>query len=311
MTSCFSAREEPKPTSVEAPIPGPVIAPKLGKDPNLLRVVKLTTQADQILREAWWVVAGERRTALRSAFGKVHRAALSAMDERLASKGIFRCDRYLFKSRPGSEWGGAFFEKCSEKEPERELASWTSEGARKARVEFVSSNLEEVLGLNVAIFGKRVSCRLSWSESEIIEELSCPGWEQDRNGQIVRLDVLSYSREGGRLLKLRGKVLENLSPVRKIEADVPLEGKIVVTETELNAPAPEPPPKPAPATAERAAVPPAAEDGQSGSPQAEAVDPDVLRARMQEMDPYSQPLPAPDFIPPPPVPPPSPDGEGR
>ena len=37
-------------------------------------------------------------------------------------------------------------------------------------------------------------------------------------------------------MSLRGQILEQLQPVRKIEADVPMEGKIVVTETDLQAP---------------------------------------------------------------------------
>lgn len=251
------------------------------RDADLLRVVKLAVQADQVQREAWWVISTERRPAPKSAFGKLSRAALWALDGRLTTKGLFNCESYLFKKddkTPLGPWSGTFSEKCG-KGPEKQLAVWRGTGPRSARVEFSPANLGEVLGLGSSIFGKPLSCEISWTENEILSVLSCPNWEQDRGPQIVRLETYEYRRDEGNLLKLKGKVLENLLPVRKIEASVPLEGKITVVETELNPPEPDPARPPAPPTPPSGKKSVAA-PGAAPAPGAPApVDPDLLLKR--------------------------------
>lgn len=246
LSGCFG---EPKTSS--APPPPAAIAPvrvppkirpnpPSSRDPELLRLVKIATQADQIQREAWWVVSNERKSALRSPFGKLQRAALSGLDERLASKGIFQCDKYVFqKGALGALWSGQFSENCDPRNGLRDIATWTLTGAQRGRVEFNPANLGEVLGMGASIFGRRMSCEISWDEKDIIEHMSCPNWEQDRETHLIRLETYEYHRNKGQILKLKGKVLENLTAIRKIETEVPLEGKITVVETELNAPSPQ------------------------------------------------------------------------
>ncbi|MBX2986326.1 MAG: hypothetical protein KF802_00380 [Bdellovibrionaceae bacterium] len=242
-------RSDPRPV----PPPEARAAPKAVRDPRLLQMVKLSVQADQILREAWWVLAGEKLPAPRSVFGKVQRAALLRLDGRLATKNVFRCDRYEMKITEKPSWSATLAETCVKNSP-REFAVWTLESPTSARVEFSPQHLEEVLGLGTSVYGRRLTCRLRWSGEAVLDHLSCPQWEQDRRHQLLRLEVFEYKREGQALLRLRGRILENLQPVKKIEADVPLEGKIVVTETELAPPiavpaapvktaTPNPPPK--------------------------------------------------------------------
>lgn len=244
LCGCFKTSVEEKPAVEPAAAP-PVAAARTAKpatpprDPNLLRITKIALQADQVQREAWRVIADERRGPLRSAFGKLQRAALMALDERLSSKGMFECDRYVHRVNPGASWSATFSEICA-KDGGREIATWTTIAPSRARVEFVPQNLREVLGTGASIFGRKMTCELSWGENDVLDELSCPGWEQDRGTQIVRLDTFRYRRNQGQLLSLKGKLMENLVAVRKIESEVPLEGKITVTETELNPPKPDP-----------------------------------------------------------------------
>lgn len=219
--------KSPTPSATEAPVRGG--APR---DPELLQVVKVALQADQVVREAWWVVSGERRPAPRSPFGKLQRAALLHLDGKLATKGIFSCDSYEML-REGSLI--AFSENCV-RGSAREIARWTKLSPSSAQVEFRPEHLSEVLGLNTSVLGKRLRCELRWDGSSTLTWLSCPVWEQDRGEQLIRLTRMDFRKEGGSILSLRGQVLEQLQPVRKIEADVPMEGKILVTETDLQAP---------------------------------------------------------------------------
>ncbi|MBX3040509.1 MAG: hypothetical protein KF789_07385 [Bdellovibrionaceae bacterium] len=220
----------------EAPAPTTPPVLKHTRDPQLLQVVKIGLQGDQVMREAWWVVSGERRMAPRSLFGKLHRAALFALDGRLATKGIFSCDQYVMKQDdPSDSRSKTFYETCV-KGQEKRIARWTLLSPMSAKAEFFPENLSEVVGLNASIFSKRLECQISWDSHGILTILRCPNWEQDREGQLIRLTRMEYEKDAGQILRLRGQVLQQLQPVRKIEADVPLEGKIIVTETELSAP---------------------------------------------------------------------------
>lgn len=224
-----------------SPVKGPgapVITLEAKKDKplggeDLLQIVKLSIQADQIMREAWWVAVNERRSAPRSVFGKLQRAALLVKDGKLATKGIFSCDQYE-KRVDNSEqprWM-SFYETCV-RGREKKIAEWRFEATGAASVEFFPENLAEVVGFNSSVLAKRFTCHLTWEVSGLLSSMTCPQWEQDHQGQTIRFSRMEYRRGDRSLLTLRGQVLKELQPIRKIEAEVPLEGKIVVTETEL------------------------------------------------------------------------------
>lgn len=231
----------------------PAVPPR---NPDLDRIAKLSHQADQIAREAWWVATSEKLGVERSPFGKLKRAALMALDGRLSSKGRFACDRYLVVPLPGLAKNFEISEFCNTKAAPKKFAAWTITGPHSAKVEFEPANLGEVLGLGASIFSKRFSCELVWTDSDVLDSMKCPHWEQDRgNSQVVSWQTFDFHRGAGNVLMLRGKVLENLQAVRKIEADVPLAGKIVVTETVTQAPPEEKKPPEAKKQAAQASAP--------------------------------------------------------
>lgn len=217
------------------------------KDKTLNVIARYFEKADAIHREAWWVLAAERRPVGKSPFGKVQRALLSSQNMKLSNKSIFRCDRYLVKrdvmSLHGYPQRAEIFEKCSEKIEAKKIAQFDASRANEIQVVFFPENLEEILGLGATVINKSIQCTLRGNDREQLVSLKCQDWAQERSKEhMIRLDVYDYEMEGRNLIKLRGKVYENLSESRKIEADVPVEGKIFVTETELYPPEPSPEP---------------------------------------------------------------------
>lgn len=324
LTSCFWRTEKgPAPTNQPSPslpsTPTSVTVPK--KDRSLEIFAKYFEQADAIHREAWWVLTAERRPTGKSPFGKVQRAILSSEGAKLPNKSAFRCDRYIFKrdilGASGYPQKGEVFEKCLEKEAAKKIAEFFSSSPTNIEATFLPENLEEILGLGATVLNRPIKCSLKGNESEQLEQLKCIDWAQDRtNSQMIRLDEYDYTRSGKNLIKLRGKVYENLTDTRKIEADVPMDGKIIVKETELYPPEPIPSVAPtgkptgpkSPSPPERAANapplelrpeeirPPEAADistipippprKESTSPEnALEVDPDVLMQQQQQQSP--------------------------
>lgn len=272
------------------------------KDKTIANWTRYFAQADGIHREAWWVLTSEKKPVGKTPFGKVERALLSSENIKLSNKSLFRCDRYVVKrenlSAQGFPQKMEILEKCSEKQAGKKIADLSSSKPGEVQIIFYPENLEEILGLGPTILTKHIECTLLANDNGALTSLKCKNWSEDRTKeQMIRLDTYDYQKEGKNLIKLRGKVYENLSDIRKIEADVPLEGKIEVTETELYAPVEEKPsPTPAPGKkslktgASGSAESGVPEDQQrspnkpqsaQGAPDTPAVDPDVMRGRLQ------------------------------
>lgn len=256
LASCFS-REEKKTSPVEeAPkaVQKVIIPPKedaSSKDKSLDVFARYFEQADAIHREAWWVLTNERPPVGKSPFGKVQRALLASQNIKLTNKSMFSCDRYLVKrdvlGANRFPQKAEIFEKCSEKVAAKKIAEFSAPSLKEIQATFFPENLEEILGLGATVLNKHIQCTFNGDEQGQLQKLKCKDWSQDRTKeQMIRLDVYDYEKAGKNLIKLRGKVYENLSDTRKIEADIPMEGKIYVTETELYPPEPTPTPKPSP-----------------------------------------------------------------
>nr|BFD66690.1 hypothetical protein HAGR004_17120 [Bdellovibrio sp. HAGR004] len=241
LTSCFGKEEETPVVTPQKVVK--VLTPKAdeaaNKDKSLEWMVRYLSEADGIHREAWWVLTAARPPIGKSPFGKAQRALLASQNIKLTNKSLFRCDRYLVKrdvlGLAGYPQKGEIFEKCSEKTEAKRLASFDVPKDGELNLIFYPENLQEVLGLGASILNKQIHCSLRGRDK--LESLNCKDWAQDRSKeQMIRLDVYDYQKSGKNLIKLRGKVYENLTDIRKIEADVPMEGKITVLETELYAP---------------------------------------------------------------------------
>lgn len=262
LSACFSREERPQ--SVKAPAPVAMkkateTPPVPHRDKSLDVLVRYLGEADSIHREAWWVLNNERPPVGKSPFGKVQRAFLASQNIKLTNKSLFRCDRYVVQKMPGSAaqfpQDFSIFEKCSEKIAAKKIASVKMMNEREVQVLFLSENLEEILGLGATVLSLHIECSLRGDGQGHLQKLTCKDWAQDRSReQMIRLSVYDYEKAGKNLLSLRGKVFENLTDIRKIEAEVPLDGKIFVTETELYPPEPTPTPKASPAATAKPVV---------------------------------------------------------
>ena len=236
----------PRPKGVDVRPVSEASTAKFGKDENLEELIRYFEQTDAIHRESWWVLSEERRSPGRSPFGKVQRALQSFQKIKLSNKSLFRCDRYQLKKEILGPKGFPLridvFEKCSEKTRAKLIAKVFSEKSKLVEVSFFPENLEEVLGLGPSVINKTIVCNIFGNESGQVNQFNCSDWAQDRSKeQMIRLDTYEYQRTGNKMIKLRGKVYENLTDTRKIVADIPLEGKIEVVETELYPPQDEKP----------------------------------------------------------------------
>jgi hypothetical protein len=230
-------------------------------DKEFEKISRWFEQMDAVLREALWVVKKERPPLGKSIFGKMQRALLVEMKQRLSNKSLFRCDVYTMSlrtngspSRKGDGPTGVpqtaeVFHRCNSRESFAKFGEWRHLKPDELEIDFQASNLSEVLGIATGIFNPKIHCKLKSNDAGLIQNFSCENLMMDYNpakNQVLKFKRFEFSKSGQQILHLQADVLENLEAVRKIEADVPIDGAILVTETVLKAP-PQATPVPTPA----------------------------------------------------------------
>ncbi|MBS1971591.1 MAG: hypothetical protein JSU04_14870 [Bdellovibrionales bacterium] len=212
-------------------------------DREAQKILHWFEQMDAIFRESLWVIRKERAPQGKSIFGKFQRALLVDMKQKLSNKSLFRCDVYSM-TRNVSGLGGVpqnaeVMHQCNTKESFIKIGDWNHAKDTELTMNFRGGNLSEVLGFTTGILSPRISCKLKSSENGIIENFSCDGFMIDYNpakNQVLRFNQYEYQKNSKNMLYIKAEVLENLDPVKKIEVNIPMEGKITVTETVLQQP---------------------------------------------------------------------------
>lgn len=210
---------------------------------ELQKILHWFEQMDAIYRESLWVIRKEKAPQGKSIFGKMQRALLTDMKQKLSNKSLFKCDVYSMK-RDVTGLGGVpqnadVFHQCNTKESFVQIGEWNHLKATELTMNFRGGNLSEVLGFATGILSPRIHCDLKSNDNGIIERFNCENLMVDYDpakNQVLRFTKFEYVKSASSILHLNAEVLENLDPVRKIVVDVPMEGKITVTETVLQAP---------------------------------------------------------------------------
>jgi hypothetical protein len=251
-------------------------------DKEFEKISRWFEQMDAVLREALWVVKKERAPLGKSIFGKMQRALLVEMKQRLSNKSLFRCDVYTMSlransspTRKGDSSTGVpqtaeVFHRCNSRESFAKFGEWRHLKPDELEIDFQASNLSEVLGIATGIFNPKIHCKLKSNDAGLIQNFSCENLMMDYNpakNQVLKFKRFEFSKSGQQILHLQADVLENLEAVRKIEADVPIDGAILVTETVLKAP---PQATPAPTPAPTIPPPQNQAGGDAGTPEGRA-----------------------------------------
>jgi hypothetical protein len=264
LCAACTKHEEAKPVPVTPP-PAPKAVTKVAENPKsqqdreLQKIARWFEQMDSILRESLWVVRKDRPPLGKSIFGKMRRAILVELKEKLSNKSLFRCDIYsMTRNTPGLSGipqSAEVMHKCGSRDSFNKIGDWNHPSAKVLTMGFRGGNLEDVLGMATGILSPRISCELKANDNDNIEHLKCEDLMIDYNakkGQVLKFTRFEYDRGATQILHLNAEILENLQPVRKIEADVPIDGAIQVTETVLSEPMveakplPPTPPNPSP-----------------------------------------------------------------
>lgn len=242
---------------------------------------KVLGQAQAVEREAWWVLTDQKTRGVTGTFSRLQRA-IEKQISGLKKNKVLRCEQFEMRKDildPVRLYmKGQLFESCVR--PAHLILDFEFVQPRALKLMINPEFQADVYGLGSAILNKNITCELTWTEKEVLHTLQCKGYKRNRSEkEIVELDRFEYTADAEQLLILSGKVTENLLPSRKIDAKVPLSGKITVTEIEIEKPKP-------PGYTESAGLQKAPEtrgprDTVSGPESAGAI-PDMLKRRSDE-----------------------------
>lgn len=193
-------------------------------------------QAEAVEREIWWVITGERSykygsfEKLRSFWASKEKTKLRSKD----SRSLLSCNSFDFNILEIGR-SGELIEKCSKK------------NQVLLRVEIMSSRSMEVLnfvgpqrdvyGLGPSLVHKSSLCKLTWDKNSRLTTMTCTNYQREKSPELlVSLKEMLYAKKEDPMIRLKGTWLKSLLPHRSLEALVPQQGKILVTETELEKP---------------------------------------------------------------------------
>ncbi len=238
-TACFSNKSADVLQNEQKATSGSLKNVENLKDERIKHLISHMKEADAVHREAWWVVSAERKKVSRSIFGKVQKALESDLGEKSSEK-TFNCNQYSLRKESSNSSGYPLtlyiYETCNKSENFM-MAQIQSKTESQIQLSFYPQNASEVVGLAASILNKTVVCDFVIDSAFKISTFQCKNMAQDRNSaQMIQFEVYKFNKAQKSMITLKGEVFENLSPVRKIQAEVPLEGKIEVLETQVEIP---------------------------------------------------------------------------
>ena len=200
---------------------------------------KILMQANAVEREAWWVLTDQKSKGSVGSFSRLQRA-LEKQTQGLKKNKVLACEQFELRkdildpvaTEQMYKMKGQLFEICEK--PGFLILDFEYLENRKLKLMINPEHQTDVFGLGAAIFNKQIVCVLTWNEKEILTNLKCENYKRNRSPkEIVELDTFDYQFEAKNILSLKGKISENLSVKRKIETQIPLDGKITDLETEI------------------------------------------------------------------------------
>lgn len=197
-------------------------------------------QAEDIEREAWWIVSNERLSVASSPF-RVFRAAFAAAQNKQNSKiKVNFCKSFLVLPQAPNEW--RIESSC--KKPSVEIGvvqrlptqkgpgiqfNQTSEMNTSWKMTWKTQAFSAHFGLSTAILYTQQSCLIDLNSKGRITAMACPQYVRDlRDNEIAVFNIFEYSAKGPQILKIQGEVKKDLQIISTFKSEVPLAGDIVI-----------------------------------------------------------------------------------
>ncbi len=218
---------EAKPQIIEAkPLKtGPLVAIPTPKVAPLS--LGFLSQAEDIEREAWWVVTSARESGLGSPFRVFRAAAVTTQKVRKSKIEIKFCKSLLIVEQAAHTW--RIEAACQKPAIEIGIVTKLNSKPQKWKVSWKTGPFKDHFGLSTGILYTQQSCEIELDAKGRISQMKCPGYVRDqRLSEIVEFKVFEFSAKAPQILKLEGEIKKDLQVISTFKTAVPLSGDIVL-----------------------------------------------------------------------------------
>lgn len=187
-------------------------------------------QAEDIEREAWWVLTDQRIDGTGSPF-RVLRAAILKQGSHKTKISFRYCQKLVVLKAMEDIW--RIESECQK--PNQEVGRLQKTGPAAWRVEWRTRHFEGHFGLGTTVLYPKLSCDIKLGPTGRIQQMVCPLYARNRlRDEVVELKTFEYnSSQNQALLKLKGEVKKDLQVIATLQTEVPLSGDVVVREKKI------------------------------------------------------------------------------
>lgn len=186
--------------------------------------------AEEIEREAWWVVTSQRTEGRGSPFRVFRVAGLKRAGKVKTRPSLQFCQKLEIQELEAFVW--QVQARCQK--VAQDLGILRRQAPGRYRLEWKSAAFSQHFGLGASIFYAKQTCDFELTSGGRVQTMSCPGYARNRSAEeVVELKVFEFHSAGQALLKLKGEVKKDLQVIATIQTEVPWAGDIVVKEKQL------------------------------------------------------------------------------
>jgi|GEM_PF-5830926 hypothetical protein len=189
------------------------------------------SEAEDIEKEAWWLVTGKRLSQEHSPWRLVYKAFLESKG--LKSKQVISklCQKLKVQ---GSPTHSIFTISTHCQSRPIEVATVKRLQAQKWEVQFQITQFIDHFGLGTSIFYQTLICELDLDERSKLQKMKCPVYARNRAvEEIVELKNFEYNKKGEPLMKIQGVIKKQFQDVARIETLIPSKGEIFIKEIKI------------------------------------------------------------------------------
>lgn len=228
-----------KPDSAETtgPDPVPVAAQKPEKQSNFSKLLRESIYfANSLEREALKLITKDSSFQRLTLFSVLSFVVETSSGAKKSTPLGLDCGTFTVK-KAGRDI--SIMKSCSKPFLEMARIQIVSETEKTAEytVDFTINEWSGILGMAVTLTGSNVRCQLSVKDSRL-NRMNCDNWsflisESHLSATVVKTKVFLFEREALKQFVIKGGFFKELIENKKIDIEVPLEGKIKIIEKEI------------------------------------------------------------------------------
>lgn len=189
------------------------------------------SEADDVEKEAWWLITGKRHSNDQSPWRFVYKAFL----EFKGSKTKHVITKMCQKLKVVETTANSIFKvttHCQAKPIEIALVKKLND--KQWEFQFRVTSFIDHFGLGTSIFYQTLICQIDLDEKNKVQKMRCPVYARNRSvEEIVELKNFEYNKKGEPLMKIQGVIKKQFQDVARIETSVPSKGEIIIKEIKI------------------------------------------------------------------------------